>query len=150
MRDAGFGLSFHIVFPPFSLSLSLPVVVECLQATLTTIPSVFISSLQGPAGGKLQVVQQAGGDISFLLPAAASTEVHAGSSANTATYCVSLYTANLRNGGTSGQVSAHTLWSLGMHNVVNHWAPRCSREAPMQAGPGKNAPLQNQPHAGWA
>ena len=78
------------------------------------------------------MVQQAGGDISFLLPAAASTEVHAGVSANTATYCVSLYTANLRNGGTSGQVSGLTLRGVGMHNVVNHWALCCSRETPAQ------------------
>jgi hypothetical protein len=52
----------------------------------------------------MQVVQQAGGDIVFLLPAASNTEVHAGSSANTTTYCVSLYTSDVRNGGTTGQV----------------------------------------------
>lgn len=60
--------------------------------------------------GKVQFVNQAQGDITFLLPATASTQLHAGSSANTATYTVALYTADVRNAGTTGQVRL-CVWS---------------------------------------
>ena len=61
----------------------------------------------------MQLVNQAGGDIVFLLPAATSTEVHAGSSANSTTYCVSLYTSDVRNGGTTGQVGFAPMYLTG-------------------------------------
>lgn len=54
-------------------------------------------------------MNQAQGDITFLLPASASTQLHAGTSANTATYTVALYTADVRNAGTTGQVRPSTL-----------------------------------------
>ncbi len=50
-------------------------------------------------------MKQSQGDISFLLPPTSSPEVHAGAAANSATYSITLFTSDIFNAGTTGQVT---------------------------------------------
>ncbi|KAG1663280.1 hypothetical protein FOA52_006321 [Chlamydomonas sp. UWO 241] len=78
--------------------------------------------LDGAQGlGRMQTVVQSGGEISFLLPAAEQAETHAGSAANTATYCISVYTADVDQGGTSGQVYVRLKGRKGAAVITTKW-----------------------------